>query len=314
MNDKVSFALATILLSTPTVVWADEGGAGHYIPGTVATLSDLAPTQSGWAIQSMYLHYGGDVSATRSLPLGGMVAGGVDADIDAFTLGGIYALERSVLGSFYSVGAWVPYVQMDVDATVTTALGPLRRSDSANGIGDITLVPAMMAWKKDFWTFDTFLSVYAPTGDYEAGELANQGLNYWTFEPTMGVAYNNEKNGFNFAFHTGMTFNTENDATNYESGSAIHFEASVQQLLPLGAGYLTLGANGFLYEQVTSDSGAGARLGDFEGRTVGIGPVLGYLLPSEKSNFIAELRWLPEVDTQRRLNGDYFWLKLGWQF
>ncbi len=39
-------------------------------------------------------------------------------------------------------------------------------------------------------------------------------------------------------------------------------------------GFIGVGANAFYYEQITGDSGSGARLGEFEGRTVGVGPVL----------------------------------------
>jgi hypothetical protein len=33
-----------------------------------------------------------------------------------------------------------------------------------------------------------------------------------------------------------------------------------------------------------------------------------------KQNFVTELRWLRELDTKNRLEGDYVWLKLVYQF
>jgi len=47
----------------------------------------------------------------------------------------------------------------------------------------------MMAWKLDCWQLNAILGVYAPTGEYETGRLANLGLNHWTFDPTFGAAY-----------------------------------------------------------------------------------------------------------------------------
>jgi len=88
----------------------------------------------------------------------------------------------------------------------------------------------------------------------------------------------------------------------------------VQQLLPVGPGFLGVGAEAFYLQQISGDSGAGARFGDFKGRTVGIGPVLTYILPYGKSTFVAEVRWLPELDVKYRLDGDYIWLKLVAQF
>jgi len=62
-------------------------------------------------------------------------------------------------------------------------------------------------------------------------------------------------------------------------------------MLPLGPGFIGIGVEAFYLQQVRDDSGAPATLGGFRGRRVGVG------------------RWLPELDTRNRLEGDYFWLK-----
>jgi len=178
----------------------------------------------------------------------------------------------------------------------------------------VTLMPAMLAWKSGSWQLDALLPIYAPTGDYDVGRLANPGLNYWTVDPTVGASCNNEQTGFNAALHLGWSFNTENPDTNLQSGDLFHAEASIQQLLPLGPGFVGLGAEAFYLDQVTGDSGSGAILGDFERSSWGIGPVLSYVLPGSGDNLVAELRWLPEIDTKRQLGGDYAWLKLVYQF
>ena len=263
-----------LLLSFNLVAVAEEGGAGHYTPGGVATLIDLAPTEPGWIIQPLYLNYQGDVSVSL---LGGLVALNVDAKTDALTLGGIYTFEQKVFNAHYSVAAYVPYVWMDVTASVNN----FSRTDKVDGFGDLTFIPAMLAWKSNDWQFNASLPIYAPTGDYDLGRLANPGLNYWTFDPTVGVAYSNEKTGRNFAVHAGITLNTKNSDTQYRSGSVLHVEASAQQILPLGPGFMALGVNGFIYEQISGDSGSGATLGSYKGRSLGIGPVLSYILPTE---------------------------------
>jgi hypothetical protein len=118
----------------------------------------------------------------------------------------------------------------------------------------------------------------------------------------------------NFALFSGITLNTENTETDYRSGSVWHLDASLQQLLPVGKGFLGVGVNGFIYEQVTGDSGGGARLGDFEARSIGVGPALTYILPFERSSFVIEARWQPELTTKNRTEGDFFWLKCVYQF
>jgi len=291
---------------------AAEGGAGHYVPGALATLIDLPPTQPGWVVETAYLRYDGDISV--DIPIAGLDAASLDVDVDSFLLGGFYTFELPGEGLYYSLGGFVPYVWMDAKAEVRAAVGTVSRRDSTSGIGDITIIPAMLAWKSGPWQLNALLSVFAPTGDYEVGRLANPGLNYWSFDPTVGLSFNDDQTGLNAALHLGLMFNTENSDTNYDSGDLFHAEASVQQLLPVGPGFAAIGAEAFYLDQITGDSGSGARFGDFERRSWGIGPVLSYVLPRGDDNFVAEFRWLPEIDTQRQLEGDYFWLKVIYQF
>jgi len=309
-----SVAIATCLLNVPRAT-AEEGGAGHHVPGGMSTLIDLLPTKPGWVFESMYLRYSGDASASARIPIANRLSLGLDATSDAFMVGGIYTFGQPVLGAHYSVGAFLPYVWVDVNAQVRIGnLPPVYQSSSVSGISDISLMPVMMAWKSDCWQFNAALPIYAPTGSYEATRLANPGFNHWSFDPTVGVAYSNEQTGFNFAAHTGFTFSTENSDTNYRNGALFHFDFSAQQLLPVGPGFLGLGVEGFYLEQVSGDSGRGATLGDFKGRSVGLGPVLSYILPVGENTFVAEARWLHELETTKRPEGDYFWLKMVYQF
>ena len=52
---------------------------------------------------------------------------------------------------------------------------------------------------------------------------------------------------------------------------------------PYTAGLFGVGANGFVFEPVTDDRGAGALWGAFRGRTAGIGPVVSYIRPLGKT-------------------------------
>jgi len=287
---------------------AEEGGTGHYVTGSVATLIDVAPNQTGWVLQPLYLSYDGDFSSP--IPIGGAISAGLDAKVDSLTLGGFYTFDQTVFGAHFSVGAYLPYVWMDVKGTI----GDFSRTDSVEGLGDITIIPAMLAWKSGQWQIDAVLPIYIPTGDYQAGSLANPGFNYWTIDPTIAASYSNEKTGLNFATNAGVTFNTTNKATDYRSGSVLHAEFSVQQLLPVGPGIFGFGVNGFLYEQISGDSGSGATSGSFKGRSMGIGPVLDYIVPTETGAVVFEAKWLPELDTKNRLEGNYFWFKVAWQF
>ena len=175
----------------------------------------------------------------------------------------------------------------------------------------------MLGWKKGDVTYAATFGIYAPTGEFEEGKLANVGKKFWTFEPGLSVSWLSSKIGTEVSLFAGFDVNTRNDITDYQSGDVIHLDATVAQHLPLLGGFVGVGANAFYYQQVSGDSGSGATLGDFEGRTVGVGPVLSYATKIGKgktTDLVAELKWLPELDVENRLKGDTIWFKLALVF
>jgi hypothetical protein len=63
--------------------------------------------------------------------------------------------------------------------------------------------------------------------------------------------------------------NWENTATDYETGNILNLEGSITgNFRSLGAG-----AVGYAMIQTTGDSGAGAKLGSFESKVYGAGPI-----------------------------------------
>lgn len=306
---------------TSFLAFAEEGGSGHYVPGSMASFIDGVPPQETVITRLNFLGYQGSHSRDTPLPLAGLQAAGVDADSFAT---GLTLLWRPPLdlGKNWSwaMSATLPYVWMDVSANVDATLPrgrpvAVRRSDSVDGLGDMVLQPLMLnyAFSPDFST-NFRVSVYAPTGDYELGRLANPGKNYWSVEPTFALMYFGQENGFEASLFTGFTFNAENGDTDYQSGNQLHLDGTLAQHFPLAGGFAGLGINGFWYEQVTGDSGSGATLGDFKGRTAGLGPVLSYSKKFDKLDVVAELKWLHEAETRNRLAGDYVWFKLLFKF
>jgi hypothetical protein len=229
----------------------------------------------------------------------------------------LYETPLRLLGGNYAFGVAIPFVWLKAKGEVTGPLGrTLTVRDSANGIGDILFYPFMLGWtglggdlKSDFR-----FGIYAPTGDYDKGKLANVGKNYWTFEPAVSLSYISSKIGLEMSAFAGMDFNTKNHKTDYRSGTQFHLDFTVAEHLPLFGGIIGLGANAFYYQQITGDSGSGASLGDFKGRTLGIGPVLSYATKIWKKDLVAEVKWLPDIEVKKRPKGDYIWFKLGMVF
>jgi hypothetical protein len=316
---KILVGLVWLLWSAtvqPSAVTAAEYGMGHYAPGGMASFIDVAPP--GFAVFNFFNYYNGSAGGDRQLPLGGLVAANLEVTTYAEVLGLAYKTPFGILDGAFNVAMLVPYVWAEVQANVEVNPAPplpghsVSRRDTANGIGDITLIPFWLAWNKGDFKWDVRLDIYAPTGEYTKGKLANVGMNYWTFEPIVSFSYLSSKIGLEISAFAGLDFNTENDATDYQSGNVFHLDLTVAEHLPLSKyGVIGVGFDAFYWKQISGDSGSGAVLGSFEGRTQGIGPVVSYVSPPICGHtLLAEVKWLPEIDVNNRLNGDYVWFKV----
>jgi len=307
-------ALAVMVILVPLSAHAEEGASGHYAPGANASFVDTLPSKPGLAIANFFNYYDGSASVSKQLPYGGLITAGLDATAYSDTVIALYTTPLKLLGGYYAVGAAIPFVWVEAKGEVTGPLGnTFTKRDKASGIGDITLYPFMLGWTglKGDLKSDVRLGIYAPTGNYDKGELANLGKNYWTFEPAVSLSYISSKIGLELSAFAGMDFNTENHKTDYQTGTQFHLDFTAAEHLPLFGGVIGVGVNFFYYQQISGDSGSGATLGDFKGRTIGIGPVLSYAMKIWKKDLVAEVKWLPEIDVKNRLEGDYIWFKLG---
>jgi len=310
----------TCALALAATARAEEGGSGHYSPGQTASFIDALPGYPSIAAVNYFTFYNGSVGGGRSLPLGGNVAANAKASAYVDTVAVIYETPLRLLGGNYAPGLAIPFGSMSVDGDIT-ATGPRGRertgkvSDTSSGLGDITIYPFILGWTNGpDLKYDVRLGVYAPSGEYQQGALANLGKNFWTFEPALSFSWLSSKIGTEVTLFAGMDFNTMNEATDYQTGTELHLDATVAQHLPLFGGFVGVGANAFYYQQITGDSGSGATLGSFEGRTVGVGPILSYVHKIGKTSLAAELKWLPELDVQSRMKGDWIWFKLALVF
>jgi hypothetical protein len=179
----------------------------------------------------------------------------------------------------------------------------------------VALVPIALNWTFGDLQVNPQFVVFAPTGDYSKGQLTNVGQNHWMFDTVLGLSYLSHKTGTEFTIFGGFAVSTENQATHYHNGDIFHLETTLQQFLPLSKQTLVgVGANFFHFQQVTGDSGPGAVLGDLEGTDIGVGPVVTLIHTASKYNFSAQVKWLPDLQTNNRLKGNGVWASVGLQW
>lgn len=117
-------------------------------------------------------------------------------------------------------------------------------------------------------------------------------------DPTTGIDVTNV---------VGVTFNTENEATNYKTGNELHWDWSISKTWQSG---LSIGAIGYAYKQLTDDSGSGAVLGGFRGRVTAVGASLGYDFTIGKLPVSTRVRYYHEVQTVNRFEGNAGFLSI----
>jgi hypothetical protein len=307
------FALL-LLGALPKAASAEEGGSGHYLPGTISSFLDGVSPEPAFITRLNGVYYDGSFTAERGIPIAGLAALDVDVDIQGAGLTLFWRPTWGELGErwSYAMNATLPILHVKVAADVAVPGTPLtvRRTDSEYGLGDVIVTPLMLNYHvSDDLNLNARLNVYAPTGDYEVGQLANLGKNYWSFEPIFGFMYLGKENGREASIFFGAGFNTENPDTDYQTGTQLHVDGTLAQHFPLGKGLIGLGVTGYWYQQIDGDSGSGATFGAFKARTTGVGPSLSFVHALGSHNFMLELKWLHELGVKRRPEGDSILLK-----
>jgi hypothetical protein len=213
-----------------------------------------------------------------------------------------YVTSVKILGGTYAFGATFPLVGIDVHAGIDTLRhGGVSGRDSAVNVGDMYLTPAILGWHYGNFFWNAALSVVAPTGKYDSGDLANTGLNYWTVLPQFAVSYFDPKSGWDVSAAVAYTINTENTETDYQTGGIFHLDWAVgKQITP----HWKLGLTGYLMDQVTGDSGSGAKLGSSKSRVWAIGPAAQYSFLLGKIPVAVLAKWTHEFDPIDTFQGD----------
>jgi hypothetical protein len=289
---------------------ADEGGVSFWLPGQFGSLAAVPP-DPGWSLPMIYYHSSVDSSRGKNFVVGGQVRAGVEADADLVFFGPSYTFETPVLGGTPSIGLLAAVGNMDAsaDATLTGPRGnvlSLNPSDSLFSGSDLYYLGSLR-WNAGVHNFMTYVMGNVPVGDYEDGRLANTGTGHWAIDSGGGYTYFDPKNGRELSAVVGFTYNFENPDTDYQNGVDFHLDWAASQFL---SAQWHVGVVGYVYQQVTEDSGSGATLGDFKSRVVGIGPQVGYFFQLWDRKWYVNVKGYYEFAAENRPDGWNVWLSL----
>ncbi len=300
---------AGALLSAPAL--ATENGASFYLLGSGGPQAAVVPPVPGVFFGNTIFYYDGQAQAGRQLIFNGNVVAGVTGTLAADFPGVVWVPTTSVFGGKLVVGGIVPFGQSWVKAQAVLT-GPrhnsftVSASDTAFVVGDPVQSTAL-GWQHGIVHLELANLVNIPIGDYREGQLANLAFHRWADDLSFAVTRLDPKDGWDLSAKTGVTFNGENPATDYRTGTEWHLEAAVEKhITPAFA----LGLQAYQFSQVTGDSGSGAKLGPFEGRVTGFGGEAAYNFMIGKIPMTARLHGTAETNAQNRLQGHSIWFDL----
>lgn len=303
MNNKKTVAAVTVLSKMPALTagcalafclpaaQATEGGGSSYPMGAENYMTGAMPPP-GFYTQVFAESYRAD----RLLDNRGKSALDdfhLSADVIAPRL--IWVTEQKVLDGDLAFHLNVPLVDLRVDVN--------GQHQKKTGMGDIIFGPALGYHYSEKFHAIYALDIFAPTGRYDRGDLANIGRNYWAFEPIAAFSYVDPA-GVNADIKVMYDFNLRNRATDYRSGQELHADYSLGW--GLGNGWV-VGVGGYIYRQTTDDHQDGARIEGNRGRAFAIGPSIKY---ASSSGWFVTAKWQKESEVRNRPEGEAYWVKL----
>ncbi len=303
-----TLVLAAALLPQPAR--ADESGVSFWLPGLYGSLAAV-PSQPGWNFATFNYYDSVGAGASKDFEIGGHVVAGLDARIDFQWINVAYVFANPVLGGQASVGIGGLFGNntASIFGTLTGPGGGTisgSRTQSSTGFGDL-YPSASIKWNQGVNNFMVYATGDIPVGLYSADNIANLGIGHGAADAGVGYTYFNPHDGNELSAVTGLTYNFINPSTQYQSGIDWHLDWGASHFITQS---VMFGLVGYVYDQLTGDSGSGDRLGPFESRVVGIGPQLGVLFPIADLQGYINAKGYTEFDARNRPSGYNLWLTL----
>src|SRR5262245_31923374 len=304
-------ATLAVFISLVNIARADFGGISFWLPGLMGSLAAV-PGQPGWSWLTVYVHLSQEAGGGRTFQRGGSFVAGLQDRADVVAVGPTYTFETPVLGGRASVGLFGAYgrATADISATLTGPKGGTISGSRSESLTDFTDVfwQAAIKWNQGVNNYMVYTTGNFPVAEFDSTRLVNLGLGHWSLDGGVGYTFLNPQMGYELTVVVGLTYNWVNPHIDYKNGIDFHVDWGASKFITKET---HIGLVGFAFQQLTGDSGSGAVLGDFKGRTFGIGPQIGHMFKAwEGYSGYVNLKGYKEFGVENRAEGYSVWLSL----
>jgi hypothetical protein len=310
MRSLLNILVGVLLFLSAKAVRSEEGGRGHTLAGDKASFAGVLPTESAPTFRFKMMFYDGNVEKNTKSTLGNSGYAELDRAVSSTQFELAYVKGEPGESWRYGFELCMPLVYESAAAYAGGTVGRYDVNayyyDYEGGLGDISFIPLMFGKQVGSNHFKTGVRLYAPTGYYRSGSLAQAGLNHWTYSPFLGLS-NVVPGKRELSLYTGYDINERNTDTDYKSGDILHMDAVAAIYTDMQT---AIGITGSLYQQLTPDTGSGAVFGSFKAQAYTVGPMIRHTA----GNTSFEFKWLPEFSVMNRTEGSSFWLNFGMPF
>ena len=279
---------------------ADEGGVPFWLSGQYAAMAAV-PMNTGWSLVALPYIYSGSADKSKSFQHGQSVNAGLNTreSLALIQLG--YVAEEKILGGQPYIGfGWGPGTNSTTASiSVTHPNVELNRSNTLSGGTDLYPL-ASLTWNKGNNNYKAYITGDIPVGAYSPTSLSSVGIGHAAMDAGGGYTYLNTTTGLEFSGVLGATYNWMNNQTNYKNGIDSHLDWSVSQFL---SQQWQVGIAGYVYYQLTADSGSGDKVGAFKSQVAAVGPQVGYVFNIGAKQAYINLRAYKEFWAQNRVQG-----------
>lgn len=290
---------------------ATEGGASLYVPGTRGPAAGIVPPP-GFYFENDFYSYSGRLSAATRTQIGGAVLANVKVQARAGFLSPTWITPLEIFGGNLGFAVTIPVGDPRVSAGALIAAPRLGRAfgfkqrDSGFFLGD-PVVSSFIGWHAGNFHWQVGGSVNIPSGTYDPDRLSNLSFNRVIGDIYAAATWLDPKIGLDISAALGLELNGKNHDTDYKSGNAVHVDLAVSQYL---SKEFSIGALFSHYQQISGDSGSGASLGPYKGRTTAVGGTIAYSFAVAGTPVTARLKVLREVSVANRPQGTIAFVSL----